>query len=686
MSALLAAGTVVDSQFEILCLVGEGGMGQVYKARQIDLDRVVALKVLFPTLISDHDVLNRFEREGKVLAEIEHPNIPKFFKFGVWNQNCPYIAMEYFEGNTLQQLIDSHDASWQSKIQILIEACYAVEYAHKHGFLHRDLKPGNILCIQTIDKPIVKVVDFGLATAIGDRFGELTQSGALVGTIYYISPEQCAGKRSDTRSDIYSLGCILYACLTGSPPFSGNSPIVIMQKHAHAKARRLSQAGARDIPQGFQDLTDQCLSKDPDMRPQSAAKLAAALEELLIRFVANASFGKSLSKSKNLQTAMSFVLAIILLPLIFGSAMIARNHRMVSPKAGTTSKSHHSTNVKFAPIPTLYNAVKFYQEDRRSEAIALLDKFLTEHDSDVRLRELICFAHLQKALVQLEDRQRIALAEQEYEKALSFLPNQRDSRLHCMAYFTVGKIRGKQKAYAEGVNYLGKARALLDAPTGAVPPALFERNRICYWGIDRALSQICEDANDTDLAVPVWRAAIRKNRSDYTAAYGLAHALITRSDLDHASEVVLDGIERHPEEIEWLILWMQLLEKQGRSRAADAIVDRITAFIRKAAPTYIASGQIDTASKPTPSPTSSGSTNDESLARLKSLFSATIRAEMDRRRWKEAYEIMEMEPALAEPGEFERLYLQIAQNASPEIALRCKERIIDLKQRKSMGR
>ncbi len=237
------AGTIVDDRYEIIAELGDGGMGTVFKARETGLERFIALKVLHRELASDTETLSRFEREARILSTLLHPNVIRFYRFGVWHKTMPYIAMELIEGKSLREVLDREKKlSALRCISIAIQICEGMEAARALGIVHRDLKPNNIMLVdQGAEGELVKILDFGLArTRQGKETAQhLTQTGELVGTVFYMSPEQCRGQTADHRSDIYSAGCLLYEALTGVPPFSAENPIAMMHLHVHESAPAL---------------------------------------------------------------------------------------------------------------------------------------------------------------------------------------------------------------------------------------------------------------------------------------------------------------------------------------------------------------------------------------------------------------------------------------------------------------
>lgn len=273
---ILTPGTIVDDKFVIRGLIGTGGMGAVYEAMQLNLDRIVAIKLLVADSYSDAADSERFEREAAVLAAIAHKSIVQVFAYGVW-QRQQYLAMERLSGVSLEdRLIDAPAGlGYQTSIAIGLKLCDALTLLHSKDVIHRDIKPANVI---TLDKDCseVKLIDFGLALC-RDK-ARLTQTGSALGSAPYMSPEQCLGRTVDNKSDIYSLGCLLYECFTGVPPFAAADPATAMFRHLNDP---LDSAERWDsVPDEVQRLFEICLNKQPQNRYTTAAELSAALTAL----------------------------------------------------------------------------------------------------------------------------------------------------------------------------------------------------------------------------------------------------------------------------------------------------------------------------------------------------------------------------------------------------------------------
>ena len=279
-------GTVLAGQFELVERCGEGAMGTVYRARQAGMERHVAVKILRRELVRDAKIVARFDREARAVARLQHPNIVTFFSVGATANGVPFLAMEYVEGRSLAEVLDEApflDAT--RALRIARQVCSALGEAHAEGIVHRDLKPENILLAQKRRLPdFVKVLDFGIAKVLhgedtaGELESRLTRTGTIFGTPHYIAPEQAAGGDVDGRADLYSLGVILYRCLTGRLPFEG-SGVAVMLAHM-GQAPPAPRELAPELDPQIEAMILRAMAKDPAQRFQSAEDMADALEAL----------------------------------------------------------------------------------------------------------------------------------------------------------------------------------------------------------------------------------------------------------------------------------------------------------------------------------------------------------------------------------------------------------------------
>lgn len=269
--------SLIDDRYVIIEIVGEGGMGNVLKAREIGLERIVAIKIIQSLSLGDPEARTRFQREAKVLSDLAHTGIVSFYRFGIW-QNTPYIVMEYIEGRTLRSLISDNVLTGDHVLSIGLQICEAMESAHALKIIHRDLKPDNVIVSFDSEVPIVKLVDFGLARFLEAAGEKLTATGLLVGSTAYISPEQCSGGKADHRSDIYSVGCILFEMISGRAPFDADTPVALIYKHANAPPPPLvARSTVTHIPPEIEVTLAKALQKSPANRFQSMKEFADAI-------------------------------------------------------------------------------------------------------------------------------------------------------------------------------------------------------------------------------------------------------------------------------------------------------------------------------------------------------------------------------------------------------------------------
>jgi hypothetical protein len=270
---LLGPGAEIDG-FVIESVAGRGGMGVVYRARQQRPDRIVALKVIAPDLAHDGAFRARFERESSIAAQIEHPNVIPVYAIGEAD-GVLYIAMRFVEGTDLRSLLDADGPVEPSRAATIVDRVgRALDAAHAQGLVHRDVKPANILLADAAGRDHVYLTDFGLSRHVHATSGP-TRTGAFMGTIDYVAPEQARGERVDARADVYSLGCVLFTALTGAVPFDLDNDLAKLYAHDRSPAPSVL-ARNPDLPEAFETVLARALEKDPDERYQSAGDLGRA--------------------------------------------------------------------------------------------------------------------------------------------------------------------------------------------------------------------------------------------------------------------------------------------------------------------------------------------------------------------------------------------------------------------------
>ena len=274
-----AAVTIGAGRYQVGEVIGQGGMAEVRRGRDLRIGRDVAIKLLRPDLGRDPAFQTRFRREAQAAASLNSPSIVAVYDTGedvLDGRVTPYIVMEYVEGRTLREALNQDGRFLPGKaLQITAEICHALEQAHAAGIVHRDIKPANVMLTPTGQ---VKVMDFGIARALTSS--TMTQTAAVIGTAYYLSPEQARGEHVDARSDIYSTGCLLYELLTGTPPFTGDSAVAVAYQHVREEPIPPSSVEP-DVPADVDAIVLVAMAKNPANRYPSAAEMRADLERSL---------------------------------------------------------------------------------------------------------------------------------------------------------------------------------------------------------------------------------------------------------------------------------------------------------------------------------------------------------------------------------------------------------------------
>ncbi len=277
-------GHMLGGRYQVISCLGKGGMGVVYKVNQFFLNKEMALKTINKHCITE-TAIRRFQQEARTAFAIDHPNVITVNDFGLLDDDTPFLVMELLDGETLgERLKRCTRLSIEEAVGIFVQVCFGMAYAHELGVVHRDIKPNNIMLLSNVPEGTegsVKIVDFGIAKYSAREGGEvqaLTRTGEIFGSPLYMSPEQCLGGAVDHRSDIYSLGCVLFEALTGTPPCVGENALATMMKHQSQVAPTLKEASLGvDFPKDIEEIVATMLAKSPSKRYQNLGVVAHEL-------------------------------------------------------------------------------------------------------------------------------------------------------------------------------------------------------------------------------------------------------------------------------------------------------------------------------------------------------------------------------------------------------------------------
>ncbi len=266
-------GKKLDGRYELLELIGVGGMADIYRARDVQEDRIVAVKILKTEFAGSEEFLRRFRNESKAIALLSHPKIVKIYDVG-FTDKVQFIVMEYVDGITLTDYIEQQGVlKWRDAVHFTVQVLRALQHAHDRGIVHRDVKSSNVMLLRD---GTIKVMDFGIARF--NRENNKTMSEKTLGSVHYISPEQARGDITDERSDIYSVGVALYEMLTGRKPFDGDTPVAIALKHMQSNPKRPTEIN-ETIPEGLEQIVLRAMQKEPQARYQTAGEMISDLED-----------------------------------------------------------------------------------------------------------------------------------------------------------------------------------------------------------------------------------------------------------------------------------------------------------------------------------------------------------------------------------------------------------------------
>ena len=304
---------ILGERYELGAMIGTGGMADVYLAQDVRLNRQVAIKILRSDLARDPSFVTRFNKEALSVAALNHPGIVSVYDSGREDSPSgamPYIVMEYVEGKTLREIVNKGERfALNRAVEITEGILIALQYSHKNGIIHRDIKPGNIMITDSGD---VKVMDFGIARALADTGATMTSTWNIIGTAQYLSPEQATGTQADARSDLYSVGCLLYELLAGRPPFTGDTPVAIAYQHVSAPLVPITEI-QESLDPALNAFFSIALAKDANERYQSANAMLKDLKKLIKGEGITTQIPKQIRKEKARNRIAALSIALILL-------------------------------------------------------------------------------------------------------------------------------------------------------------------------------------------------------------------------------------------------------------------------------------------------------------------------------------------------------------------------------------
>jgi serine/threonine-protein kinase len=304
---------MLGERYELGAMIGTGGMADVYLAQDVRLNRQVAIKILRSDLARDPSFVTRFNKEALSVAALNHPGIVSVYDSGKEDSPSgamPYIVMEYVEGKTLREIVNKGERfALNRAVEITEGILIALQYSHKNGIIHRDIKPGNIMITDNGD---VKVMDFGIARALADTGATMTSTWNIIGTAQYLSPEQATGTQADARSDLYSVGCLLYELLAGRPPFTGDTPVAIAYQHVSAPLIPITEI-QESLDPALNAFFSIALAKDANERYQSANAMLKDLKKLVKGEGITTQIPKQMRKEKARNRIAALSIALVLL-------------------------------------------------------------------------------------------------------------------------------------------------------------------------------------------------------------------------------------------------------------------------------------------------------------------------------------------------------------------------------------
>lgn len=390
-------GQTIAGRYEVTRLIGDGGMGSVYQARQLPLDRWVALKLIRHDLARDPLAVKRFHREMRAAVRVQHPNTIRVYDYGTAESGELFLVMEYLDGQTLAAALDDRQPLDAARIDhIGLQIVKALAAAHSEGIIHRDLKPQNIVLLDHYgDHDFVKVLDFGLARFTEQFGGEdnltLTADGSMVGTPHYMSPEQISGEAVDHRADLYALGVLLFRMATGQEPFPAKTPFLVIAKHLNEPPPNPSSIASTAIPQWLERLILYLLEKDPARRPQSAEEVISLFDRSQLKVATPANEADRLAALRQLHILdtdpeqvfddLTFLASYICGTPLAAISLIDEDRQWFKSKVGMSSRET-SRNISFCTHTIMGNELFLVSDATRDPRFA--ESPLVQHNPHLR--------------------------------------------------------------------------------------------------------------------------------------------------------------------------------------------------------------------------------------------------------------------------------------------------------------
>lgn len=363
---------ILGGKYEVLGELGRGGMGAVLKARHLGLNKTVAIKLLHGALLIDGNYKARFELEAKAGARLSHPNLVPVHDYGYSAKGEPYLVMEFVEGVTLDKFLLKIGRKIEDIVPLITQICKALRYLHESNIVHRDLKTSNILVQEIGEERYVRLLDLGIVkvfTETGETGVKLTSTGAVFGSPAYMSPEQCQGQKVDARSDVYSMGCVLYECLTGELPFTAENSFQMMVAQVSQQPANLPYKTQREYE--YKLIVDKCLDKDPAKRFQSARELSDALTALLSKPANQKARTNNLSRSYGEDTSAGRPTGNVIL---YGLSGLFAVVCVVALTYAVCNNMYSNSNTQATTSPSNPEFAKKAAEDKAASGKALMEK------------------------------------------------------------------------------------------------------------------------------------------------------------------------------------------------------------------------------------------------------------------------------------------------------------------------